>query len=293
VLDELKLQLDDLNTAIEVKEIEAQKEAAERWKEAQEAKTAQLEKELQARQKLEEEYARMDLEFKKQIEAELQKSREEARQVEVDINFDALEQNVKQTEEAAMKETEILSAQWNKDNENYAQTQEAKVQILSDSIALLSSISELFQSKNEKDAERAFKVNKALQIAQALIQTYQGATAIFASASANPISIGFPAFPFIQAGLAVAAGLAQVAKIGQTQFQPSGGGASASGGGGSAPSISAPSTGSNNQINTTLLDRESIESGQQSEPIQVYVTETDISQTQRRVRGIENRAIVR
>ena len=88
----------------------------------------------------------------------------------------------------------------------------------------ISDITELFGKKGEKQARRAFQVQKAANIAQAVISTYQGANAIFASAAANPKSVLFPAQPFIAAGLAIASGLANVAKISSQKFEGGSGG---------------------------------------------------------------------
>ena len=81
---------------------------------------------------------------------------------------------------------------------------------------------------------------KAIAVAQATIDTYRAATAAFASTAANPVSIAFPAAPFLAASAAVAMGIANVRKI--LAVQPS-----TSGGGGSTPTAStaqAPSFGS-------------------------------------------------
>jgi len=104
----------------------------------------------------------------------------------------------------------------------------------------ISDITELFGKKGEKQARRAFQVQKAVNIAQALISTYQGANAIFASAAANPKSVLFPAQPFIAAGLAVAGGLANVAKIASQKFE--GGGAAGNGAQASAPDLTGGET---------------------------------------------------
>jgi hypothetical protein len=82
-------------------------------------------------------------------------------------------------------------------------------------------------AENNRKAKRAFEIQKAANIAQAVIATYQGANAIFASAAANPATVLFPAQPFIAAGLAVAGGLANVASISRQKFE----GASLGGGG--------------------------------------------------------------
>jgi hypothetical protein len=75
------------------------------------------------------------------------------------------------------------------------------------------------------------KAGKAIAIAQASIDTYQAAWAAFKNAQKNPISIIGPAYPYIQAALAVAGGIANIRKIASVQV-PGGGG------GGAVPSIS-------------------------------------------------------
>jgi hypothetical protein len=83
----------------------------------------------------------------------------------------------------------------------------------------IAQITSAFGKNNEKTAKAAFKVQKAISIAQATISTYESANAIFASTAKNPITIAFPGAPFVAAGVAVAAGLANVATIASQQFQ--------------------------------------------------------------------------
>jgi len=61
------------------------------------------------------------------------------------------------------------------------------------------------------------KAGKAIAIAQASIDTYQAAWAAFKNAQKNPISIIGPAYPYIQAALAVAGGIANIRKIASVQ----------------------------------------------------------------------------
>lgn len=111
----------------------------------------------------------------------------------------------------------------------------------------------LIEQKNalEKEAKKAFERNKKLQIAQALIQTYQSATAAYASQMVVPTPDA-PIRAAIAAGAAVAAGLIQVNKIRKTQYESSstpdsggvGGGSPVAGGSaGSAGNAGAPSVG--------------------------------------------------
>ena len=154
---------------------------------------------------------------------------------------------------------------------------DAKTQMALDGLSAVMDLTSAFAKDNEKSQKKAFEINKKLQIAMALIQTYQGVQAIFASAAANPATILFPAQPFIAAGIALASGLANVQNIRKQKF--SGGSAGGSfgggvpgGGGGAAPQI-APVT------NTSTLVPQ--------EDQKVYVTETDISDTQNKVSVIE------
>lgn len=129
---------------------------------------------------------------------------------------------------------------------------------------------------NNKKAKRAFEIQKAANIAQALISTYQSANAIFASTAANPISIANPSAPFIAAGLAVAGGLANVASISRQKFE----GASLGGGGDTgapdlgggdavAPSFNVVGDSSVNQLAQL-----------QQQPTQAYVVSGEVTSAQ-------------
>ena len=137
---------------------------------------------------------------------------------------------------------------------NAKQVEAAKLQVASDGIGALISLNDSFQAQNEQQARRQFEINKGLQIAQALIETYKGVTSAFASAAANPATVLFPGYPAIQAGLALAAGLAQVNKIRQTKFNSSGGGGSVSAGGGSVASSGGVPAGGVPQFNPVNTD---------------------------------------
>ena len=97
--------------------------------------------------------------------------------------------------------------------------QDAKLQSTSDALAAINGLVAAFTKGDEKRAKTAFKVQKALSIAQATVDTYKAANAIFYAAAANPATVLFPAQPFIAAGAAIAGGLANVATIAQQQFQ--------------------------------------------------------------------------
>ena len=110
-----------------------------------------------------------------------------------------------------------------------------------DGLSAIASISELFAGKSEKAAKRAFQVQKAANIATALITTYQNATSAYASQFTPIPTPDSPIRGGIAAGIAVATGLANVAKISQQKFEGGGsvgGGGGGGNGGGSIPSMS-------------------------------------------------------
>ena len=220
----------------------------------------------------------------------------QAQQLQLDLEFDqklfeiklasgerdiALEQRIADTKIAIAKDDLALHKKVN----------DAKVQSAAITLGAISDITSLFGAKNEKAAKRAFDINKGIQIGQAIISTYQGANAIFAAAAANPATVLFPAQPFIAAGAAIIAGLANVAKISSQKFDGGGSGGSANvstpslSSGGGASGIPTPATsilGEGGQVTNITGNQNS----------KVYVTETDISATMKRVNVIEARAKV-
>ena len=139
-------------------------------------------------------------------------------------------------------------------------------------------LAETFFAKEGKMSKDAFNAVKAMKVAQAIIATYQGANAIFASAAANPATVLFPAQPFLLAGSAIANGLINVKKILSTKIGSSGGGGNGGGGGGGNPVIQGGSVrrAQPRNINLTRTPNQQIDVN----PIKVFVTESDISSAQ-------------
>lgn len=157
----------------------------------------------------------------------------------------------------------------------------ARLQIASQTIGGLMDLASAMSDFGLVNAKKSFQINKALGIAQATISTYEGATAAFTTASKSPISIAFPGYPAVMAGIAVAAGLAKIAKISATKFNPSssttpsaggggGGGGLGSGGGMGSGSTSAPA------LDLSFLNNK--KTGAQ--PIQSYVLATNVTSAQ-------------
>jgi len=164
-----------------------------------------------------------------------------------------------------------------KDLDRQLAVEEAKRQLTYETFNVINSIITEFAGKSEEQQRKAFELQKAVSIAQTIIDTYKGAQAIFASAAANPSTILFPAQPFITAGLAVASGLANVKRIANTQFNStasSGGGASAN-----TPNFSAPTT-QPSQVNFNTVGASGVSQLANLQPVKAYVVSGDVTTQQ-------------
>jgi len=139
--------------------------------------------------------------------------------------------------------------------------------------------------KSEAAQKRAFNVAKAAAIAQAVVNTY---LAVTSALSTDSTKLVFPGQRFVEAGLALAAGLANVAKIKAQQFQ---GGAGAGSPGadvtGAGASAAPPPIFANPQTTNLGTGELSAGQGQGTQPMRAYVVERDITQSTRRVRRLE------
>lgn len=171
-----------------------------------------------------------------------------------EYNLDATELEIAQKEElneinlkyAKIKQEEEDKARAEKeakdkeDLEDAKKLEQAKYQMAYSTINALIGLNDSFSAKNEKDARRQFKINKALSLAQASIQTFQAVTGAL-TAGGNPIKLATGA-QFVEAGIAAAVGGANIAKIAATQFggfgEATGGGSDFGGGSTNAPSES-------------------------------------------------------
>ena len=159
------------------------------------------------------------------------------------------------------------------DKEELVRKQALTNKIIEMTMNSLSIINDLFQmnaGKSEKDARRAFKAQKAFNLASALTNTYLAVTA----ALANKKEL-FPGQRFVEAGLAGAAGAVQVAKIAKTQFTSSA--TSADTGGGNvptAPTMSSP------QFNVVGQSGVNQLASLNQQPIQAYVVSGQVTSQQ-------------
>ncbi len=242
-----KAEIDKENALREIEESEATEEQKNKLRLLAEEKYNQ---ELEAIQKTADEKELAEAEAKAAAMQAIREGTMDEREAEiaaVEAYYDDLiaqaEKYGLETEELTKARNEAIGAV----NDSYRQSEiekeraifEAKAQAVSDGLNIISDLVSTFAGESEEEQKRAFNIQKGINIATATIDTYTAATGVLAAATANPATILFPGFPAIQAGLIVAAGLANVAKIAKTKFEPSGGGGgSDAGGGGGAPTPS-------------------------------------------------------
>ena len=179
--------------------------------------------------------------------------------------------------EAAEKERLLLELKANQANKIVEAANSFKVKMVLEGLSIISDVTELFGKKGEKQARNAFKIQKAANIASATIQTWQSAAGAYASQFLPLPDYSSPVRGGIAAGIAVAGGLARIAKIASQKFE---GGGSASGGGGgggnvpTAPTMSAP------QFNVVGQSGVNQLASLNQQPIQAYVVSGQVTSQQ-------------
>ena len=133
------------------------------------------------------------------------------------------------------------------------------------------------------------KVGKAMAIASATISGVQGVMNAFQTAQLSPITLAFPAYPYIQAGLAGAMALKNISAI--KSVDPSGKGNTGSipapsSGGGGVPSVAElpPAFNIVGQSDTNQL-ADAI-GGQSQQPVQAFVVSSEVTTAQELDRNI-------
>jgi hypothetical protein len=201
----------------------------------------------------------------------------------------AMQKEAKQRQMQATMDIRAKQAQSQREKDLY----EGNIEFAKLGFDSISGLSELFAGKTEKSQERAFNINKAANIAQALMDTYTSANAAYKS----QLTVPDPSAPIraaVAAGFAVAAGLGRVALIAKTKFDKSGGTPSAGGSpsGAGAGQSAPPQIFANPQTTNLGTGELSTGQGQNTAPMRAYVVERDIAQTGRRVRRLEEFATI-
>jgi hypothetical protein len=156
------------------------------------------------------------------------------------------------------------------------------IQLAGQAFGAINDIMQATYGQSVEDRKKAFAANKKFSLAQAIISTYLAVNNAL-TAGGNPIKLATGA-QFVEAGIALAAGLANVIKISKTQFDASatgstGGSMSISGGGGGGgASLPAPTA---TNPNSQLLNPPANGQGQ---GMRAYVVESDIRSVSGRLR---------
>ena len=154
-----------------------------------------------------------------------------------------------------------------------------KLDLIGKSFGALAQLAEAFSKDDEKNAEKSFKINKALRLGEAVANT---ASAIMAQLSVGPAG-------FVPAAIAAATGAAQIATIAKSKFEPGKTTAEAPTMGASAP----PATGAGGftpNISFTGIGQNPL-SGIFDRPMQAYVVNQQMNNNnmlERRIRTSAN-----
>ena len=127
-------------------------------------------------------------------------------------------------------------------------------------------------------AGKGSKIGKAVAVAQATISGIEGVQNAYSTAQKSPITVGFPAYPIVQASLAGVFAALQLRKILSTNVGSASSASSVSGGGGGGsapapPQFNIVGQSSTNQLSQTIAS-------QQNRPIQTYVVGNQVSTQQ-------------
>jgi hypothetical protein len=177
-------------------------------------------------------------------------------------------------EEAKARELGVINDKYRKSEaDKEKQIRDGKIKMAMDALSLISTITDLFGKRNEKQARIAFNIDKAAKIASSTIATIEGTIEAWKTAQKSPITALNPAYPAIQASLTAAFGAAGIAKIAAAKFGGSGGSESSlnapNGSGAMSPSFNVVGNSGFNQLAQI-----------QQQPIQAYVVSGEVTSAQ-------------
>ena len=151
-----------------------------------------------------------------------------------------------------------------------------RLMMVADTFNAMLALSEAFAGEDEEKQRRAFALQKALSSASTIVSTIEGAQNAFSTAQKSPLTAVFPAYPYVQAGLATAFGIAQLKQIQSQQFESSDTPKSSS-----APRGGAPAGGVSPRFN--LVGGSGVNAIAQSlanTPIKAYVVGSEVTSQQ-------------
>jgi len=114
----------------------------------------------------------------------------------------------------------VLDAEYARDSKELDQeVNAARYQMYKDGLSAISQLSAAFAGEDEESKKRQFEFQKKLSLASAVISGIEAVQNAYTTAQKSPYTVGFPGYPYVQAGLAAAFSVAQIASISRTQFE--------------------------------------------------------------------------
>jgi hypothetical protein len=170
------------------------------------------------------------------------------------------------------------------DFEKQAEEQRGQLRVdaMKTSLSIIGDLATAFAGQSERQQRKAFAIQKGVNIATTVMDTFLSAQKAYASQVAI-ITPDAPVRASIAAGIAIAQGLARVAIISKQQFNGSGG-TSGGGGGGSVPS--AGGTEAPSPANFAFLQNQP----NQQPPLQAYVVSSQVSSNLEAQQLIQNQS---
>ena len=194
----------------------------------------------------------------------------------------ALDEFKEQSRQANIEaETAVLdeiAARQKEQAANEKMLQEQKVELALSALTSISNLTKALAAGDEESQRKAFQVNKALGLGQAIISTATGIT----NAYANPVDVA-SGVAFVKSGIIAASGAAQIATIARTRFE---GGNLSNPQGATNPTLGGGNVGTQPRGFTPNLVQPDVPT------TKVIVTETDIRKATADISGIYNKAIV-
>jgi hypothetical protein len=209
---------------------------------------------------------------------DVQAKKKASREAEHDAFMFMIDEEIRKRDEALQNEEDAEKRR----QEIISLTNDKKLQLAVQSFQAIEALGKAFASQDEKDAEKSFKVQKALSLASATVSATEGVINAYKTGSASPYAAFIPGYAAIQATIAAVFGVAQVATISRSKFKapakvktPSGGGGG--GGGGAVPT--AP------QLDLGFLGGGAGQTG-----IRTYVVSSEVSNSQQANQRINDQA---
>ena len=185
----------------------------------------------------------------------------------------------------APKTSEEIAELDNKDLEKKRERTAKGLQMSLSALSVLNDVVQMNAGKSEQAQRKAFKAQKAFNLASAVVNTYLAVTGAL-TAGGNPIKLA-TGMQFVEAGIAAAAGAVQIAKIAGTQFE-----------GGTPPSDSnipnAPTGGEPQAPQFNVVGNNGMNqlAQLQQQPIQAYVVSSEMTSAQALERNRINNATI-